>query len=292
MSEPLQSKPLRFSVITVCLNAADTIEETIFSVLNQNYPALEYIIIDGGSTDGTTDIIERHGERAKIVSEPDGGIYDAFNKGLAIASGDMVGIINADDMYAPWTLRTVDEASRRHPEGGVFYGKMARLDRASRKWTVYPLRRHSELLNRMIGHPAVFVRNSVYKKQGFFDDGYKLVGDWDFMLRLYKAGEIFCPIDKVLAAFGDNGASSRPSLLLANENMAIYQKYLPRFAALKKILKTEIKYWLRLGIDALGLYPAYARLRDKRLLSVEKSGLYSDAKAMWEEIIAEASCSR
>ncbi|GHT01776.1 hypothetical protein AGMMS50276_30540 [Synergistales bacterium] len=275
-----------FSLITVCLNAVDTIEETILSVLNQNYPALEYIVIDGGSTDGTMDVIERHRSRlSKVVSEPDRGIYDAFNKGLAIATGDIVGILNADDMYAPWTFETVAKASRRRPDGGVFYGKLVSLDRANRKWTVYPIDSHSNLPNRMIGHPAMFVRNSVYKKRGFFNTDYKIAGDWDFMLRLYMAGEIFCPMDKVLTAFSVSGLSSHVSRRLTMESIAIYRKYLPRFAALRKILKTEIKYWLRLGIDASMLYPFYARQRDKYLLSVEKSGLYSDAFTMWKRVL-------
>ncbi|MDR1377034.1 MAG: glycosyltransferase, partial [Synergistaceae bacterium] len=91
-----------FSIVTVCLNAAPTLEQALKSVLAQPYPHLEYIVIDGGSTDGTLRILDKYKDRlTRVISEPDGGIYDAFNKGIALATGDIVGLLNADDQYAP-----------------------------------------------------------------------------------------------------------------------------------------------------------------------------------------------
>ena len=101
----------KITIITACLNAARTVEATIRSVLDQNYPNLEYIIIDGVSTDGTLEIVDKYEDKiTKIVSEPDKGIYDAFNKGISLATGDLIGILNADDFYAPWTMTTIQKA--------------------------------------------------------------------------------------------------------------------------------------------------------------------------------------
>ena len=103
----MQTPSPSFSVITVCLNAAGTIKQSLESVLSQTLPPAEYIVVDGGSTDGTREIVERYRPRlTQVVFEPDDGIYDAFNKGLARATGDLVGILNADDLYAPWALET------------------------------------------------------------------------------------------------------------------------------------------------------------------------------------------
>ena len=96
---------MKVSIITVCYNSAKTIEHTIKSVAGQDYGNIEYIIIDGGSTDGTLDIIDRYKDKISVlVSEPDEGIYDAMNKGISIASGELIGMINSDDWYGPYTV--------------------------------------------------------------------------------------------------------------------------------------------------------------------------------------------
>jgi glycosyltransferase len=279
------------TVITVCFNAAGTIEAALRSVVSQDYPGLEYIVVDGGSSDGTLDILEKYRPSlARLISEPDEGIYDAFNKGLALASGDVVGILNADDQYAPWALETVAEAARLHPESGVFYGKLAIIDRARRRWTIYPSSDHRRLSDSMIAHPASFVRKALYERHGVFDKSYKIVGDWDLFLRFRLAGEGFCPIGRVLTAFDNGGLSSRPSRCLVKENKAIYRKYRGRDAALsgpaylKKMVRAELKYWVRLGLDLSGLYGPYSRYRDKRILYAEDAGEYEGPEALWNAV--------
>lgn len=276
-----------FSIITVCLNAAGTIKQSLNSVLSQTLSPAEYIVVDGGSTDGTREIIERYRPRlTHVVFEPDSGIYDAFNKGLARAAGDVVGILNADDLYAPWTLETVGEAYRENPEAGVFYGKLAVVDEARGAWTVYPIGDHRHLLSSMsIAHPATFVARSLYRRHGFFDPAFRVSGDWELILRLFRAGERFCPIDRVLTAFRNSGVSSAYTPRLLAENRRIYEAALPRSAAWRAILKMNLKCWGKRLIDTLGLSESYARYRDGRLLNVERSGNFSgDFDMLWRDL--------
>ena len=218
----------KITVITACLNAARTIETTIRSVLDQNYPNLEYIIIDGVSTDGTLDIIDKYRDKiTKIVSEPDKGIYDAFNKGVALATGDLISILNADDFYAPWTFRLVSQAYRKHPEAGVFYGNLCFFSDVH-KFCWYPSYTpflNDELKKHMIlGHPTFFVNKTTYQRYPTFDLKYKIAADWDWALQFYVDGGEFYRIDGVLAFFRWGGASDK-IISLTMEETTIIKKY-------------------------------------------------------------------
>ena len=278
---------MTFSIITICLNAAATIEQAMNSVLSQTRPPDEYIVIDGGSTDGTRDIIERYQHRlTQVVFEPDEGIYDAFNKGVSRASGDVIGILNADDLYAPWALERVAEARQNAPEAGVFYGKLAVVDEVRRCWTVYPLGTHRRLRDSMsIAHPATFVAREAYERCGVFDPSFKVSGDWDLMLRFLQEGVGFCPIDSVLTAFRNSGVSSGYSARLLDENARIYRKYLPSSAARSRILRMNLRRWGRGLVNGLGLAGLYARCRDKHILHAEAGGpFHGDFDALWREV--------
>lgn len=224
-------KPL-ISIITVVLNGAKTLEQTIASVLSQTYDNVEYIIVDGGSTDGTIDIIKKYEERIDYwISEPDEGIYDAMNKGLMLCSGDFIGIINADDYYVPDALQEVAESISS--EGAdIIYGNMRLIASEGGEVLQYRRASHQKLIFGMsLNHPATFVSKELYK-EGLFDTAYKLAADYDFLLRQKIHGASFQHIAKTLAVMRNDGASKTFAILTSKEERAIKKKYLSRIVFL------------------------------------------------------------
>lgn len=198
------------TIITVCLNSQDTIGKTIDSVISQNYDGLEYVIIDGGSKDDTLKIIEGYRDRLsgtlKLVSEPDKGIYDAMNKGIGMATGDLVCMLNSDDWLAEDALDTVADAYNGE-EYTVIYGMQRRI----KDGKVYSAGFYGhDFLDRVnIPHQAAYVSLAAYKRFGLYDTEYKCNSDHDLMIRLYNSGEvIFRPVEKVLVNFLEGGMSS------------------------------------------------------------------------------------
>lgn len=204
---PDVERPL-VSVITVCRNSEKTLERTIESVLGQTYTDIEYIIVDGGSTDGTLDIIRKYEDRVSYwVSEPDEGIYDAMNKGISLATGDLVGIINSDDWYFPDAVQEVVSASLEDPAAQVFFGQLHVVDEDGRfQWVLEGSCWDIEHKFQM-GHPTCFVRRAVYDDY-LYRTKYRLLADYDLMLRLHLAGMRFNRLEKPLALFRTGGASS------------------------------------------------------------------------------------
>lgn len=219
------SKFMKVTIITVCLNSASTIEKTIQSVLNQSYADIEYIIIDGKSTDGTLDIINKYKNkfagRMTVYSEKDGGIYHAMNKGIKRSHGDIIGIINSDDWYEQSAVEdsvtAILESGKRNV---ITYGFMRFYDNENEESILF--NRHEFLNRKMITHPTCFVSKSVYKKIGLFDTKYKLAADYDFIVRAYKGGIEFIPIYKLISNFKLGGASS--SVKLTQEVIKIKRK--------------------------------------------------------------------
>ena len=199
------------SIITVTFNASKCIEKTIKSVLAQSFQDWEYIIIDGGSKDGTVDIIKQYADRLTYwVSEPDKGIYDAMNKGIAHASGELIGIVNAGDYYEPDTLSIVAEAYRMHPNAGIFHGILnyRNIDGTLFK-TKIPDSDVSHLCSAFrMHHPTFFVTKTTYASIGAYDTTYRITADYDFALRAYFKGIEFYYINEVLSNFILDGISS------------------------------------------------------------------------------------
>jgi glycosyltransferase involved in cell wall biosynthesis len=194
---------------------------------------VDYVVVDGVSSDETVDIIRRYetkfnsqGIQLRWVSEPDEGIYDAMNKGVAMAQGDIIGILNSDDFYEPHTLEAIAEACIDHPEVGIFYGFL-RFLKDGKELQVYRYRYEHYLLNLELGvhsaaqHPTCFVRRDVYDRIGTFDTQFPVAADYDFLIRAMQAGVRFFPLDTVLTNFRSGGASVR---------MSDYERHRQRYA--------------------------------------------------------------
>ena len=209
-----QDRNVLVSVITVCYNSGDTIARTIESILNQSYANIEYIVIDGKSNDNTVEIVngfqdafyEKFHRRISIVSEPDQGIYDAMNKGIRLAKGTFIGILNSDDTYEPDAVSTVvikasDELLQ------ICYGGIKIYEGDKLESIVFLS--HEFMEERMIAHPACFVSKAVYDKYGTFNIRYESAADYEFMLRVYAKKEItFTPIYNPLANYYLGGKST------------------------------------------------------------------------------------
>ncbi len=185
------------SIVTPCLNAAGTIEEAVASVRAQDYPRLEHVVVDGGSTDGTVEVLERLGVR--YVSEPDEGRVDAANKGVALTSGEVVGWLNADDRYEPGALLDVGRALAADPAAGWATGYCRIIDGEGREIrkpiTAYKnwLLRHWSyslyLTQNFVSDPATFVRRPVLEQAGPLDPRYRISHDYDLWLRVARRAE-------------------------------------------------------------------------------------------------------
>jgi len=208
---------LRFSIITITYNSECYLEETIQSVLSQDFADFEYIIVDGGSTDGTLDLIKGYAEkdsRIRWVSEPDEGIADAFNKGIAAATGELVGIINSDDSYVPGALHAVAESYAAHPECDVFHGDILRFQDDQPLFRLKPSDVERTIWHGMpLNHPATFVTARAYRKVEGYDKTFRVAMDYDLLLRMAKAGCRFCYIDQVLANMRYGGESDASFLV-------------------------------------------------------------------------------
>lgn len=199
----------KISVITITYNSEATLEETILSVINQNYPNLEYVVIDGGSTDGTQNIVRKYQEQiAVFVSEPDRGISDAFNKGIRHASGEIIGIINSDDQLLPEALMTV--AQHYKPETDVYSGlQLCWNDQTGDTYCCRPDVTFDRLkLQYAVNHPARFIRKDAYERYGLYRVELRYMMDIDLLCRFYKQGAAFQLIDKPLAKFRLGGTTN------------------------------------------------------------------------------------
>ena len=201
------------SVITVCRNAAATIEACLASVAAQSWPQVEHVIIDGASTDGTPDIIARHkGRPGAVVSEPDRGLYDAMNKGVERSQGEFLIFLNADDVFAsPDALRDAMRAIARDPEGDVYYGGLEVVlgEVRHRHMPPPPEQAAEEMVLGCLPHQATLARRAVFAKTGPFDLRWRRHADYDWWLKVLADPTIrLRRIDTVVACFALGGASS------------------------------------------------------------------------------------
>lgn len=204
---------MKVSIITVCFNSASTIRDTIESVIRQTYPDIEYLIVDGGSKDGTKDVIQSYSSDAfRFVSEPDKGIYDAMNKGVAASAGDIVTFLNSDDVFAD--TRVVEDAVtlfERNDHLGVTFGDVqffssGKLVRhySSKAFKPWKLR-----FGWMPPHPGSFARADLFKKFGLFKTDYRIAADYEMFVRWLLLGRVkYERLDSVLVNMAVGGVST------------------------------------------------------------------------------------
>jgi glycosyltransferase involved in cell wall biosynthesis len=221
---------LKVSVVTACFNSAATIADTLRSVNAQTHADVEHIIVDGGSTDGTIALVAELGHRVvKVISEPDNGIYDAMNKGLAVATGDVVGLLNSDDFYATNdALASVAEALDA-PEIDAVYADLCYVakndvDRIVRYWRSRPFRPGLFARGWAPPHPTLFVRRQFFETLGVFDLAHPIVADLDLMTRFLEVHHLRTRhLPQVLVHMRSGGASNLGIRNIVRQNVEIWR---------------------------------------------------------------------
>lgn len=233
---------LKVSIITVSYNAQNTIEKTIKSVLAQTYKNIEYIIVDGNSQDDTLKVVKKYEKNInRFISENDKGIYDAMNKGIAVATGDIIGILNADDWYEIETVSRVVETFKSNEIVDIVTGQINFVDDdfIIGKSSYFDI---ENICYRMpIAHPATFVRSRIYKNIGSYNIEYKIAADYEFTYRCYLAGCRFKYLEDVLANFSLSGISSKKHDQLYKEDECILTKYNVSSKQVKEALSLKKK---------------------------------------------------
>lgn len=226
---------MKISIITPCYNAAKTIVRTMDSVLAQTVSPFEYIIIDGGSTDGTVEIAKSHPAVTYVISEKDKGIADAFNKGIALSSGDAIGIINSDDWYEPEAIEKAT-AGLADSSVGVFHGALQYWNGSERYACFYP---NIQMITKemTVNHPTVFIKKCIYETYGYFDDSYRYAMDYELMLRLWIRNVKFVHDNTVIANMALSGISDEHWI-------AAYREVARAKANLLGETITAWKYWM------------------------------------------------
>jgi len=247
----------KVSVITACYNSKKTIEQTVDSVIRQTYDNIEYIIIDGSSKDGTIDILNKYkGDIDIIISEPDRGIYDAFNKGILASTGDIIFFLNSDDYF--YDEKVVEDVAciyRNRSDINVVYGNVLIVDEAAGyKHANGRFTSISDLSQgQMIPHQGVFVRRHLFDKLGLFSVSYRICSDFDFIIKCFKDDfEKIQYFDRIIAVFREGGISSKPEnhMLKKMEFSYIIHKHFDILNLQNELLKSSVyglyKAWLEL----------------------------------------------
>lgn len=247
---------MKVSIITVSRNSSGTIADTISSVRSQSHEPLEYIVIDGASTDGTQEILYRHRSQIDtVVSEPDHGIYDAMNKGIMLATGDIIGFLNADDMYQDSNV--VSDVVRKFQSEAIdaCYGDLVYVDPVNtalvrRYWRANRDIRHPGGGFRVPPHPTFFVKKEIYDRYGIFDPEFKLAGDYELIARLVgKHGINAVHLPRVLVRMRLGGVTNNSLGNIVRQNIEII-----RANRINGIEISAISHLLSKSINRLGQF--------------------------------------
>ena len=246
----------KISIITATYNSGKTLRDTIESVLSQTYSDFEHLIVDGGSKDNTLEIIKeyepKYNGRLRWISEPDRGLYDAMNKGIRMASGDVVGILNSDDFYTTDKILEILSSALEKSGADAVYGDIHfvnddDLDRCVRYYSSKGFRRWKMRMGWMPAHPSFYCRRSVYEKYGTFDIDFRIGADFENLLRLIfvnRISTVYVPVDCVTMRTGGastQGIKSHKQIL--NDHLRAYKKNKVR----SNILLESIRYLEKVG---------------------------------------------
>lgn len=239
----------KISIITVCFNAEDTIETTIQSVVLQQYQNIEYLIVDGMSTDSTLSIVEKYSQHISlIISEKDDGIFDAMNKGIQHASGEVLYFLNADDyLYDEYVVRNVMTAFQENLTRNLFYGIVHRTNIPPHRVaqgvesTNQPIYTPYDMFAYGICHQGLFARKVVFDTIGNFDLQYKLTADTDWVLKAYKSGFDIENLNIPLVYYNFTGTSNTYIKLRKREKRSIYLQYFSTLEMLHILIKEVIR---------------------------------------------------
>jgi glycosyltransferase involved in cell wall biosynthesis len=224
----MNSFKTKISIVTVCFNSEATIRDTIESVLSQSYQYIEYIIIDGDSKDRTMEIVAEYKDRIDIIiSESDKGIYDAMNKGMRLATGDYVGILNSDDVFAsPETIEKLAEFLFTHSYldgcfGDLVYVHREDMEKISRFFSSKYFTSEKIRFGLMLPHPTFYVRPNLFKKFGYYKLGYRVSADFELMTRFIKGGAKLLRNPRVMVKMREGGISSNGFWWRVHQNFEI-----------------------------------------------------------------------
>ncbi len=232
---------MKVSIITACYNAEKTIEETIRSVVKQTYPDIEYIVIDGASKDKTLEIVNKYaGSVAKLVSEPDNGVYNAMNKGINASTGDLLFFLNADDVFINEKVVEIFAKEAETNNAGLLLGNILLLNRYTGEmyYEKHDIIDKIRLINSTIFHPATFFRKEVFKKYGLFNENNRIASDYEWYVNYFLNGGNYAYFNRPVSIFSLGEGLSSDSVhgnIHKTERQDIQRKY---FSA-KELKTTE-----------------------------------------------------
>lgn len=218
---------MKVSIITVCYNSEKTIEDTLYSVASQTYPNIEYIIVDGGSTDRTNEIVRKYSEFVDVhVSEKDNGLYDAMNKGIMLSTGDVIGILNSDDFFlSKESLSELISGFYQEDIDAVYsdlvYVKAEDTNKITRLYSSKVFKKFLIKFGIMLPHPTFYAKRSVYEQYGFYKLSYRVAADFEFITRCLVNGVKINRVPTVSIKMREGGISSSGLLWRVHQNVEI-----------------------------------------------------------------------
>ena len=222
---------MKLSIITVNLNNKDGLQKTIDSVISQTFKGFEWIVIDGGSTDGSKELIEKYADHISYwVSEPDKGIYNAMNKGIRVAKGEYIEFLNSGDLY--FNEKTLETVNRHLSHSDIIYGS-AIIRRDGKDIRIHMQRdicSFYDLVKKPINHQSSFIKKELFEKYGLYDERLRIVSDWKFFLEVVGIKKCSTKyLDKTIIVFDSNGISFTNIELREMERRLVLEQFLPKY---------------------------------------------------------------